>query len=84
MVGSRLWKDPASSYVMFEFLRQLGQKACALFTKIFEDLTTFLDSPRKKRQFPKQLSFIAFNLGLISQGIESLGRGQDEWSKLVC
>ena len=84
MVGSKLWKDPASSYIMFEFLRQLGQKACSLFGKIFEGLIAFLDSPRNKKQFSKQLSFVAFNLGLISQGVEALGRGQDEWSKLVC
>ncbi len=84
MLGSRLWKDPASSYVMFEFLRQLSVKACALFRKIFEDLNTFLNSPRNKKQYSKQISFVAFNLGLVHKGIDSLGRGQEEWSQLVC
>ncbi len=69
---------------MFEFLRQLGHKACALFRKIFEDLIAFLDSPRNKGQFSRQISFVAFNLGLIHKGVEFLGRGQEEWSKLVC
>lgn len=84
MLGSRLWKNPASSYIMFEFLRQLGHKACTLFGKIFKDLTAFLESTRNKRQFSRQISFVAFNLGLIHKGVESLGGGQEEWSNLVC
>lgn len=84
MLGSRLWKNPASSYIMFEFLRQLGHKACILFCRIFKDLTAFLESPRNKRQFSRQISFVAFNLGLIHKGVESLGGGQEEWSNLVC
>lgn len=69
---------------MFEFLRQLGRKACILFCKIFKDLTAFLESPRDKRQFSRQISFVAFNLGLIHKGVEYLGGGQEEWSNLVC
>lgn len=84
MLGSRLWKNPASSYIMFEFLRQLGHKACTLFCEIFEDLILFLESPRNKRQFSRQISFVAFNLGLVHKGVESLSGGQEEWSHLVC
>lgn len=84
MLGSRLWKNPASSYIMFEFLRQLGHKACTLFRELFEHLILFLEAPRNKRQFSKQIPFVAFNLGLIHKGVESLSGGQEEWSHLVC
>ena len=84
ILGSMVRNEPASSYGMFELLRQLSHKACTLFGKVFEELNAFLDSPRSKRQFSQRLSFVAFNLGLIHRGVESIGQGQEEWSNMVC
>ncbi len=73
ILSSKLWEDPAGPYIILEFQRQLSHKLCDLFTKIFDELKTFLHDPRDKKQFKRQVSILAFNLGLIYESIKCFG-----------
>ncbi len=73
ILSSKLWEDPAGPYIILEFQRQLSHKLCDLFTQIFDELKTFLHDPRDKKQFKRQVSILAFNLGLIYESIKCFG-----------
>lgn len=58
-------------YVVLESLRQFSSKANYLFRQVFETLNDFLDAPRDKKLFSRQLSTLASSLGLVLKASNS-------------
>lgn len=63
---------------MLEFLRQLSNEARHLFRKFFEAMNTFLERPRQKQSFTKQLFTLASMLGQIHEALKSFDSALDD------
>lgn len=72
--------ESLAPYIILEFLRLLSSEANYLFWKIFEALNTFLDGPRQKHSFSKQLMTVASSLGQIHQALKSFDSGLEDGS----
>lgn len=82
-LNTALHDESIAPYIMLEFLRQLSGEACYLFRKFFEALNTFLEGPRYKQFFRKQLITLACTLGQIHKALKSFDSGPDDVSMPV-
>ena len=75
----------ATPYVIFEFLRQLGQEACNLLQYIFNEAEEFANAkPRNKETFARDKRSFAFNLGLVHSSVQSLVSAKSNRTGSVC
>lgn len=71
-------EESTSPYIILEFLHQLSSEAGYLFRKFFEALNAFLEGPRHKQSFTKQLLLIASTLGQIHKALKSFESGLED------
>lgn len=73
-MDSNAGNHQAAPYIMLEILHQLSNESCHLYQEIFDALIAFLEAPRIKDQFSKQISTLATWLGLVYKALKSFGR----------
>lgn len=73
-MDSNAGKHQAAPYIVLEILRQLSNESRYLYQEIFDALIAFLEAPRIKDQFSKQISTLATWLGLVYKALKSFGR----------
>lgn len=77
-LNTTFYDESKSPYIILEFLRKLSREAGYLFREFFEALNAFLEGPRHKQSFTKQLLLIASTLGQIHKALKSFESGLED------
>lgn len=74
---------PAAPLVVLEILRQLSSESCELYREIFDSLVAYINGPRSKNHFRKQIKTIALQLKLLYKALQAFGSDLTDHVKSV-
>ncbi|KAL8786729.1 MAG: hypothetical protein Q9195_008104 [Heterodermia aff. obscurata] len=58
-------------FIYIAFLRDVSHAACALFSKLHDELQHFIGAPRRQQSFRYSVKLVGFHLGILHSTVES-------------